>query len=378
MELISLLIARLDLHILTISTLIFIILYIYPLIKKSKIPSKYIKYTAISVLLLEVIDIFCIGLITIKNPELVKLTKIVYTLSYSTGFSLFYLVALCLHTYLLGAEPSKKLKIILFIPFIINIILVISNLFIPVYFEIESPSVFVRYAPSLINTILGQAYGFYIFYLLIRYRKQANTKTKLTFFLIILMPIIVSIVELAFDLDALLFPISSLCVIIVLIHLKTNNCTVDSTTKISNYNVLNTKIDEFTDKKENNYILCLIDIDNLGDINKKYSFNEGNIILEEIGQIIEKNLPENSYVNYINQDEYLIYFNTTNIEEVDNSLLIIENNIRNSTLSNNKDYSITYTCIKEVFNIEKYDSPLDLIKYLYYKLNQEKLKSPQN
>ncbi len=369
MNLLITILIRIDIHIMSFFTLLYLSKTITPLIKYSKLPITYLKKATNTVLFLIIVDALYVILTIIKIPQLAFFTKIVFSTSLIFNYVMIKNVAICLCNYISKDKLTKTEKTILSALIVNNILITFGNLFAPISFTISKTCELIKYPYFIFNTLIGQLLALYSVVYLIRYRKNTSTRVKIALLFIILLPLLISILELVLNIDSLLYPTFAMSFSLIYLVFKNTYSTIDPKTKIKNYQTMLTNVENM---KEKNYTLALLDINNLEYINNNYSYTEGNNLLEFVAQTISKNIPENVEVYFAGQDEFVITFVDMDKLSIDKVLDNIRENIKTSDFSKKKNYDISFTVVTTENDKEK--KVLDMIKYLYYETFNEKMK----
>ena len=363
MQILTTIIARIDNHILSMLCLLFVSASIFPLIKKSNLPTKHLRATTNTIFSLTIIDAIYIVLETLKLPNLAFATSASYAMSLVLSYVLLYNVTLCFYAFVVREEPSILKKLILAFPIYINIFVIIANFITPIYFQLNANYKIETLPILTLHTILSQCYGVYIIFFIIKHRKKTSIKTKALFILTVALPIIVSLTEMLVKTNSMLYPIISFCICIVYIVLKNAYSTTDPVTQVENYAAMFQRINKIENK---NYSLALLDIDNLQTINREFSYTEGDLVLAYVAQKIEKNLPQSANIFFAGQDEFTICFDNMTDDEIQNTLSNLEELFKDPDIEKKRGYTVSYTAVVEKFDQSKYKTVLDVIKYLYY------------
>jgi len=122
--------------------------------------------------------------------------------------------------------------------------------------------------------------------------------------------------------------------------------------------------------------VCLIDIDNMKEINDKFGHSEGDKVLESFADIIRKNTRESDYACRIGGDEFLLLFPDGNAREAENYISRILSGI-DALNADNEKYAVTFSYGLAEFN-DASDYSIDRLietadKNMYLKKSAKKI-----
>lgn len=350
--------------------------FILQSINKLDTSSKYANRTAI----FAVIQIFLQFISSYTNilevPNSKYISFILYSLSYLNGIVVYYYTTLFICTAINSYSITTKIKRFLLIPMASLLVMIIINMFIPYIFETDnygkSISLTFRFLPTLVVS-------FYIAFLiefLVKHAKEISNASKAVLMTLIIFPIIVKIFEHIFNVYYSFWPVYTLCIVLIFMYLKTIKPLKDPVTGLLNINAFTKKMESIENDYE--FSFALISLDNIESIIEKYGVNEGYICLNNFAKILKKNLSRKNSVISLGSDEFLIYYDHNDKSIIEESLIVISNNIRNSSNESSLPYTLTFSSKYEIYDKERFSNYLELIKYLYYSMYNEQIQKDSN
>ncbi len=367
------LIYKIDIHIISIIILYITCFFIHPLIIKNNKASKYLLYSSILTMILCLSQAISLGITTTESKSLFGILNITYNLNHAGSLMIFFFVSIFIYTYILNKKITTKVLLIFVTPVIANFILVIINLFYPIYYTINPDTgTLILSSTYFINFLITELYIIFLLVLLNKYKDELTLSTKLAVILSLFFPCIVLVIEKIFNTANLIYPLGSIVFACFYTYLKNSTIVLDTLTKIPNYSVLYKKY--ITIDNNINYSFALIDINNLNEINNLYTYQEGNNVISSFAFTLNKitNGTEDE-IYLIGQDEFLICFKNPTKKHIKDTFIILDNSVSNNELLNKKNHSFSYSYVIEEFDTNKYNTINNLIDTLYYKLNKIKL-----
>jgi len=93
-----------------------------------------------------------------------------------------------------------------------------------------------------------------------------------------------------------------------------------------------------------NISLILLNLDRFSHINDLYGYEQGNYILEEISRVLSLLETQGSKLYHIGIDEFVLLFQNSNPQQIDDTVALIQNKFINSKFTHDEiDFNITFT-----------------------------------
>lgn len=127
-------------------------------------------------------------------------------------------------------------------------------------------------------------------------------------------------------------------------------------------------------EESNKYIIALLDVDDIVSINKFIGIEEGDKVLKRIISTLYKTLTLEDKVVRLHGDKFAIIFNTKDIEKANDKLTILKQKIKNYNAISNNKYNIEYTIAMDIFDLNEINF-VDIVRNLteeIYKIKEVK------
>lgn len=335
---------------------------------------KYLKSTTFCILTILFIDIFVnIFESMLINYVFVNITFLLITINGFLTPLASYLWTMFLRYYLTPNNKNNDRNILITsIPFLLNLGLMIFNIFSPFFFSITVESGYVREKYFILFSLFSAFYIIIASILLIKHRKDLNKYEFWILFSFGTFPILGGLLQSLFYGALFTYPLSALSLTLVYIYLRKDISVLDYVSKAYNSHYFNNFCNKFIiQNQKKDYTLCYIDIDNLDEINNTFGYKQGDNLLAKFVEIVNRCIGKNDYIFSAESDEFIIYLNTSNKEEVIRILKIIYRNISYYNKISKKPYNINYTYVYYI-NTSKTSSPFRILKTLYTNLCRKK------
>ncbi|WP_254906800.1 GGDEF domain-containing protein [Clostridium tyrobutyricum] len=252
-------------------------------------------------------------------------------------------------------------KIFLFLPIIINSVFVITNPYSKFMFNINSQNVYTR-GPfifiTLISTCIFLLYSF-LFSCKNKYKIDKNEFLIIVLFIISIF--LGTVIQLIFKLIVSL-SVNSYILIVVYMFYQNKMLQTDSLTGAYNREKLIVKINRIiTGNYKQKFCVVFIDIDNFKYINDNWGHNEGDTALIIVVNLIKVVLNKDDFITRYGGDEFVIFLNVENREEIKNIISRILQLFDKYNRKNIKSYKLTFS-----YGYKLYDSssPLHFNEYI--------------
>ncbi len=334
---------------------------------------KWLNYLKNGILIVLLIEICCSCLSYFKNPDLNNYMFVAYSLLLISGMSFAYLQVTFIYKYMNKEKYlSKAMHLFHIMPVILCGICLVINIPTKFMFKVTSEATYERQIGFIIYYILG----FYTIALSLVYVlkdiKNLNKREKNVFVLITGIPVIGMLFQNVFPGAPILWPLAAISAASIYLFSNVKYKSIDLLTGFINQKTFCQKIYELD--KNMKFGIVYIDLDDFTSIIKDYGFYEGENALVAFASNTKSALNFDTTICRIDDDEFYILFEDATKEMIENELLKVQNAIRNLNMKTNKPYSISFTYVYEIFSKDKYDTPVDLVKYLKHLLYVEKNK----
>lgn len=239
----------------------------------------------------------------------------------------------------------RTLLIIFTIPAVINIILVIINLFTDVLFSI-GPTSIMNANPFFmwIFTAGNYCYSIFILFIIIANRRLLSRHDFISMIIFLLPPVICSGIQI-FCRNVSLICGYAISEIYVYVNLQDDLINTDGLTGIHNRRFLSFALDTFLRQSNHKKYLTgiMLDVDNLKAINDQYGHVIGDKVLIAVATILVQSVDKDDIVARYAGDEFMIVTKTDNEEDVRVLINSIENNRQKYNQTTKLPYTINFS-----------------------------------
>ena len=230
-------------------------------------------------------------------------------------------------------------------PFLIGVVLLIMNLFVPVLFSISSDNIYSREPFIMVNVSALYILLIYITYIALKNRNQVDKKIFYGALLFLAFPALGGILQMAFYGVSTMFSMFALGIFATYIALETMGTSRDSLTGLYTRVKSNEYINQLINK-QSSFGVIMIDLDDFKYLNDNYGHNEGDKILVGFGEILGRVFENDAIVSRFGGDEFLIIKKNFKLEEFDSYKKDIYNELEKETDRNKlyKNFKFSIGC----------------------------------
>ena len=344
-----------ELNIFAIVILISLLIFVYMTNDTVNIKNRlfrYMIYTTILMNVLEILSWVFNGLPGNLNYSL----NFIFNALLSASNTIVVGLWACYIDYILFKDYEKlKKKWYYFLPLMIMIVLSIINLFEPILFNIDSANMYSRLPLIWIAIIMTISIYVYILILVLRNASEYNRRVFYGVLVFLSLPIIAAIIQLNQLGLMLIWPATSLAILISYLIFESTSNARDYLTGIYTRERAEEQINNLIFRKRN-FSVIMIDINNFKKINDTYGHHFGDKVLIYVGRTLQKVFNEKSIVSRYGGDEFLV------VTEITDEIVLrqIRENFIEMVRSSDepmKDLNLSYgasTCYKpKEYNVEK-------------------------
>ena len=352
-----------------------ILIYVTRYIKKDSVYTKTLILAGKLMLFNTILSIFNVSINSFTNELNLNIYFIVYSISLAVSGIVILLEILFYFGYVIE-EKEENLKILIKVVkaiVLVDIILLVINFFANNMFSLSSSGKIIKEGMYILNFI-GQE--FLVIYALIRFitlSKSKKSKNKIFITAGALLIAIISIVEVISSANTLINTFNLFSIGLMLIHIKFDQKTIQQTTGIDNMQCFIEFIKQKIKEGKDEYIVVLLDLDGINDINEKYNYSEGDFSIRQTAQIAKNKIKAPNYVASSDSDEIIIYYDNLKEEEVEEEMFKLSNEINALNVNSSKPYSISFTHVIQKCTKEIYKHPNDIIQDLFYNISKIKI-----
>ncbi|GKX68015.1 GGDEF domain-containing protein [Inconstantimicrobium mannanitabidum] len=268
------------------------------------------------------------------------------------------------------AEYKWKDNIILLIPIIINTCLAIVSPIVKLEFYVDKYNVYQRGALFFIPVIISFFYLFYSFIMIYVNRHKLNSIEFFPLLLFGVFPSIASLIQALVYGVLLMWSSIAYSLIILYLYLQQKMMHIDyltgAWTRDKLYKHLNNRIRQ---KKSKNFSIVFIDLNDFKYINDKFGHCEGDRALTDVVSIIKSILRSEDSVTRYGGDEFVLFLNVDNQQEVESIVGRISNSVAEYNKYSNAEYLLSFSCGYELYDfnksmtVEEYINHVDQLMY---------------
>lgn len=259
-------------------------------------------------------------------------------------------------------EKAKNHLVFLLFPIMLNTILVLVNIWFPIYFFIDEGNCYHRADSYFIAFILTFFYYLYtLIYIFIR-RKQCEKWVFLSLLLFALPPFVGSVLQMLKG-YMLIWPGAVLSLLLIYLNIQRTELYTDYLTGLYNRRFLDIRLTQYLRgrSKASSIGVLMLDVDRFKHINDKHGHTVGDQALIEAANVITKSLGRRGFAARYGGDEYVVVVPGASLKELETLSQSIEENARQYYSDEEKPYCVSmsvgyadFTCdgtitAKEVF-----------------------------
>lgn len=294
-----------DLSIFAILLLLSLLVIIFSSKDKLNIKNSLFKMMIYTAILMNVLDILGYAFDTLPGSTNLFFNRLFNFLFTALGTTVVGLWA-CYIDYIIFRDYDKlKKKWYYFLPVTIMLILSIINLFTPILYVIGEDNVYQR-LPMIWSSIpLTIALYVYILILVIKNADKNSKSVIIGVLTFLLLPIIASIIQLQFYGVQLIWPITSLAIVITYLIFETTSNSRDYLTGAFSRQLAEEIIEQNLRKKKN-FAVIMVDMDHFKEINDSLGHHFGDRILTQASLEFQRIFNKKSVVSRFGGDEFII------------------------------------------------------------------------
>lgn len=279
-------------------------------------------------------------------------------LHYSMNFIIFLLTPLIgfLWAVYLDYKILKKIQTFKYyfkylIPFLIVVILLIANFYLPVVFSVDSNNVYSREPFIIVNFLLLYLLLAYMTYLVVKNRNKVEKHVVSIAFLFIFFPAVGGILQYFYYGVATLYSLFSLSIFSTYLALETVGSSKDYLTGLYTRKKSMEYMNELI-KGNTNFGVLFIDLDDFKKINDEYGHNIGDNVLKIFAEVLSRVFHKIATVSRFGGDEFIIVkkgFSQEDYEFFKETIYKdISDNVDSELMSSNFRFSIGCS----IFNVD--------------------------
>lgn len=305
--------------------LVAIILTLILLLKNKTISKRITSFYILIVIIFAFLVIF--DMLDYYLSSLDELNNFRYVTSI-LGYSLRPIALLLVLFTLLRHNSSKKIKGILAIPAIVNILISLCNPFTFWMFRFDSGNHFIRGPLGIVPFVVSAIYLVVLLWVMISNSKGIE-KTEIFLVIAMIISVVAAVVlESVAESRCLLNGVGVICTNCYFLYLNTQTYRKDDLTNLLNRRSFYRDIQSLSGSV---YVVC-IDMNDLKQVNDTYGHIAGDEALITIANVLEENVSNQGRVYRVGGDEFVVLFKDTE-EQLAEKFLIINQILAQKNLS---------------------------------------------
>ena len=237
-------------------------------------------------------------------------------------------------------QMIKKRIFLYMIPFYISVVLVIANLFTDVVFVIDKQNHYSRNIGVYIIASLTYILVFILYIISKRYKKLIDGRVLESIFWFMLIPVCAGIMQVIYFGIPLIWPAFTLSTIIVLNLVENDVFLKDHLTGLSTRGQLEKRL-KYMLKRNNNFSVIMIDMNDFKIINDKFGHNEGDRALITAASILRHEVKNQDMVCRYGGDEFMILIDSEHEKAFEHAMFRIQEALNTYNLKNIKPYRLS-------------------------------------
>ncbi|PKM73959.1 MAG: hypothetical protein CVU91_02620 [Firmicutes bacterium HGW-Firmicutes-16] len=273
----------------------------------------------------------------------------------------------------MDVKEMMKAKVLLFVPFLINIALSILTCFNGFFFYIDNQNYYQRGEYFWISVVMTYGYFLYsIIYLLVN-RKKTERNMFVSLMLFTIPPVIGSLIQVFNFGFALIWPCVTISLVIIYINIQKNQLYTDYLTGLYNRRLLDIHLNDAlrNNEKPGSIGVIMLDIDGFKHINDAFGHVVGDQALVETANILKKSIGRVGFTARYGGDEFVVIVPAKDASEIEAVASEIEKNIELFNKRESAMYSVHLSMGYEIFEcggrVSKNDVLLRIDRQMYEK-----------
>lgn len=301
-----------------------------------------------------------------KSGFLIRIISVlIYTVIFSIAPAVTYVWYLFVRRWIItNSKMTKKTKILLHIPILINLIITILSPFYGFIFYVDENNIYYRGKFFLIIAAVIYIYLLLSVKLILKYRKIIIKQEVVSLLFFGILPGIGGLFQSLFYGATIMWSSTAFSLVIVYIFLQQKMIHLDSLTGVWTRESFERYISQRTAVGGNRRFGAIyMDLDDLKQINDNYGHTEGDEAIKSIMHIIKKILRKTDIVARLGGDEFIIILDCESMESVEKLIERIRMEISEYNKNSGKQYNLSCSFGSGIFN-ENYSNVNQFIDHI--------------
>ncbi len=277
----------------------------------------------------------------------------------------------------MDVKETMKARVLLYVPFLINLALTIMTCFNGFFFYIDSQNYYHR--GELFWYSAAVTYSYFVYSIIYLFANRNKTERNMFFSLLIftLPPVLGSIIQVMHFGYALIWPGVTISLVIIFINIQKNQLYTDHLTGLYNRRLMDIHLSDCLrkDAKSGSIGVIMLDIDRFKLINDAFGHVIGDQALVETANILKKSIGRSGFTARYGGDEFVVIVPARNISELEGIAGEIERNIEIFNIRDFAPYSIHLSMGYEIFECGGKISQSEVLTIIDRQMYEKKFKS---
>lgn len=278
-----------------------------------------------------------------------------------------YLWCVFVHRWIFPEVSVRRKVIPLLLPFFLNFIIIVANLFTGMVFSVSSMNEYHRGPLFVLPVAAAYFYLFYCFAFIIKNKKKIMRDVFAPLLLFGMFPALAGLIEALFYGALLFWSSAALSFSIVFIFIQQRMMQFDTLTgawtKGTFEHYINTRLGH--DK----FGIVFIDLDGFKRINDICGHMEGDLALKQTVKLIRESLRKSDIIARFGGDEFVLLIETVSNDEIKKIMARIQEGFTQYNKSVHKPYALKYSFGYDIFDpsrhtIERFINHVDSLMYM--------------
>jgi diguanylate cyclase (GGDEF)-like protein len=245
-----------------------------------------------------ILEIFANLIIIPSDPDYVVLHKLINIL----GFTLSSAVPYVFLKFIGTSDNRYGIRTFWIIPIVINTLISVSSYWTGLIFSIDTHNQYIRGSVFFIPTIVSMFYFGIVIYEILKNRAKVARPDTLILFLIFLLPVLSTIIQIAFSHLLLIWPSVSLSLLLYYVYSLELQYDFDIQSQIKNRTAFDKEMARCA--SNNNVTIFVFDLNNLKKTNDLFGHSEGDKLIKSAASLLTICFSEVGDVFRIGGDEF--------------------------------------------------------------------------
>lgn len=302
-----------------------------------------------------------------RGYDALFLRYLVHTIYYSmvplSGFSW----ALYAH-YVIHLDLKRLLAFAkrIFLPILLNVVLLIVNIFIPLVFEFTYLGGEILHWWYVYPVLLTFAYVLLSAFLSYHHRVKMKKIDMSSLILFIFPPFVSGVLEVVFNLEGIIWPAMTVSVLFMYISIQGQIMSTDYLTRVANRYQLDQYVSQLMNRLPTGKQIggLMIDIDEFKQINDVYGHNQGDNALSITADILRSSVRKTDFVARFGGDEFVVVCLVNELIHLEDIIERIQANVKLFNQERSTQFSLSLSIGHGIYHADQDQSVASFLEHL--------------